>query len=90
MKFFIGKHQKKFLVMLLHYMMVILKFSLQMMVKMINHQVIMNIYGYVGIILILFINYLQHNDLKQIQMLTIQYQLMKYENKITKNNFKVY
>jgi hypothetical protein len=35
--------------------------------------------------LILFINFLKHNDSKQIQMLLIQYQLMKYENNKEKN-----
>ncbi len=60
-------------------------FILQMMGTIIKHQVIMNTYGYVVIILILFINFLKHNDSKQIQMLLIQYQLMKYENNKEKN-----
>jgi hypothetical protein len=54
-------------------------FNLLMMVKIMNHQVIMNLSGYVVIILILFINFHKVNDLNQIQMLLIQLQLMKYE-----------
>lgn len=48
----------------------------------IKHQVTMNLFGYVEIILILFINFHKVNDSKQIQMQLTQLLLMKYENRI--------
>lgn len=79
MKFSTGKHQKKHLVMLLHYMMVTLMFILLMMVTIMTHQAMMNFYGYVVTILILFINFHKLNDSKLTQTQLIQYQLMKYD-----------